>query len=119
MLNECEKQTELARRELNVNAIGMDRARANIDLQARIGVFGFGLLILVRSAQQHANTSNEFLMSERLGDVIVRTALKTSNLFGLKAACRQDHDGSRRDVPNSLQNLPSIHSRQTNIEDDE
>ena len=113
---EMPDEVELARGELDVDAVDDGRARAAVedDVAGREPV-GVGLRL--GAAEHGADTCSQLARRERLRDVVVRTELEPGDAVDLLVAGRQHHDRQRRDRANRLAEVEAVGVRELEVED--
>jgi hypothetical protein len=75
---------------------------------------GLFALLLEAMALRRADTRQEFIDAEGLGDVIVSAAIERFDLGGFLFPCRKDNDRQiRAALPYSLNDIKTVHVWQT------
>jgi hypothetical protein len=101
---------------LHVVATHPHGAGTKVDLDLTVAVVivetgGGGL-----TPEQGVNSCHEFLVTERLGDVVVGAALQAANLLGFQTAGREYEHRDVADIADPLQDFPAIHAGQPDVE---
>ena len=114
------EQLEFLRRESNFLVAAQHAAAVVIDREIAELQSAPGHLVLGKhTAQRDANAREQFLGTERLGDVIVGADVEHRDFVRLAAARRQHDDRHGRFRANAPADLGPLDVRQPQVEDDE